>query len=192
MVVLRVLGELIFLLLMPLAVVVSMLALPGSLLVLAASVVHSAVTGWQRPSWQVLVALAVLALAAEASDNVLAIWGARRYGASLRSSIIAGIGAGVGAIFAGLIAQIVGIPALVAGPIAWLVVNAVLVVAGACVGAFAAAYWWEIRSGASPEEARRAGLGGAVGRVLAIIARVAITAAMAVIATIGAIAPLLR
>ena len=110
MIVLRFVGELIFLLLMPLAVLISMLALPGSLLVLA-------------------------------------------------------------------------------GPLAWLVVNALVVLLGASAGAFAAAYWAELRRGADPHEARRAGWGGVVGRVLALAARVAITAAMAALATISVLFP---
>ncbi len=192
MIVLKILGEAVFLLLMPLAILVSMVALPGSLLVLGASVVHSALTGWQRPAWPVLVALAALALAAEASDNVLAIWGARRYGASFRGSLVAGAGAIVGALVVSAVGQIVGLPALAGGPVVWLVVNALLVLFGASTGAFAAAYWWELRRGASPDQARRAGLGGVVGRVLAIIARTAITTTMAVIATAAALGPLFQ
>ncbi|MBC7289022.1 MAG: DUF456 domain-containing protein [Armatimonadetes bacterium] len=188
-VILRILAELVFACVTLLGMLISIVGLPGSILILVASVLHSAATHWHRPSPAALIVLLLIAIAAETSDNILAAMGARRHGASMRGSLAAVAGALVGAVVVGVVAQLVGVPALVGGPLVWLIVNTVAVLLGASAGAFAATYAWELRRGRPPEEARKAAVGGLIGRMLAIVARATLTTAMGVVAMVAAFAP---
>lgn len=187
LIVLRVLGSILFLLCQPLAVVLSALMLPGSVLVLISAILFSAATGWQRPSLTVLVILGVLALAAELFDNLMALVGVKWYGGSTKTSIAAGFGAITGALLAGaVLAPLMG---LLGGALGWLLGAVVVPLAGAFAGGFGAAYVVETNRGAQPDDARRAGFGAVVGRVLGAVTKVTLTSAMTVIAVIAAFWP---
>jgi uncharacterized protein YqgC (DUF456 family) len=184
---LKVLGYGFFVLCQPLAIVLSALGMPGSVLILLSALTFSAATGWHRPSWGVLIVLVVLAVLCETLDNLMSVLGVRRYGGSLQTSLASGCGAIAGAILAG--AFVSPLLALPGGPIAWLLAVVLVPIAGAATGGFAVAYLLEIRRGASPNQARSAGFGAVVGKVLGALGRVILTSAMAVLAVVSAFFP---
>ncbi len=186
-IVLKVLGSILFLLCQPVAILLAALTLPGSVLVLVSAILFSAATGWHRPSLTVLVVLGVLTLAAELLDNLMALVGVKWYGGRTRTSIAAGFGAITGAVLAGVVlSPLVG---LLGGPVGWVLAAVVVPLAGAIAGGFGVAYLVETHRGSQPDDARRAGIGAIVGRVLGAVSKVILTSAMAVMAVIGAFWP---
>jgi hypothetical protein len=168
--VLKALGHVLFVLSQVGGVALAAVTLPGSVLVLLGAVVFSAANGWHRPGWQVLILLAVLATIAELLDNVLSMYGVKRYGGSGRSAVLGGLGALAGAIIGGIV-----IPIFIVGSLI-----------GAFAAGFAVAYWLEMKAGKEKGEAMRAGWGAIVGRVMGATAKVIITMVMAVVAVVGA------
>ncbi len=167
--VLNILGQAVFILSLLVGVVMSAVTLPGSLLVLASAIVFSACTHWQRPGWQVLIGLAVLATIAELLDSILTMYGVRKYGGSRRSAVLGGVGALVGAIVGGWV-----IPVPIVGSLV-----------GALAGGFATAWWLETRSGREHREAVRAGWGSVMGRAMGATAKVILTIAMVVVTVVA-------
>ena len=54
---------------------------PGALIMLALSLLYAWLTGFQEPAGHALIWIAAVTLPAEAADQLLGIWAARRYGA---------------------------------------------------------------------------------------------------------------
>lgn len=184
-----IIGKVVFVLIQPVAVVMAALTLPGSALVVVSALLYSWACGWQRPSWPVLVILVALAVIAETLDNVLSMFGVRRFGGSGRTAVAAGVGALGGAILAGLLFSWLGLASLLAGPAGWIITMVVPPLVGAVVGGFLVAYWFERRYGKTDDEALRAGWGAILGRVLGAVAKTVLTTAMAVIALVAAFWP---
>ena len=166
---LKILGQAVFMLSLLAGVVMAAVTLPGSILVLASAIVFSACTHWQRPGWQVLIVLAVLATIAELLDNVLTIYGVRKYGGSRRSAVLGGVGALIGAIVGGMVIPIPIVGSLV----------------GALAGGFATAWWLEEKAGKERGEAVRAGWGSVMGRAMGATAKVILTIAMVVVTVVA-------
>lgn len=185
--VLKILGHMLFLACQPTGVLLSALLMPGSILILFSAVVFSASTGWQRPSIVVLVILAVLAILAEFLDNVMALLGVKRYGGTTHTSL----GAGLGAIGGAFLASVVFSPlvVLLGGPVGWIMAVVFVPLLGAFAGGFGVAYLLELRRGADTEDARRAGYGAILGRVLGAVSKVTITAAMSITTVVAAFWP---
>lgn len=189
MVALKIAAYVVFLLCQPVAVVMAAFMLPGSVLVVLTALLVSAATGWTRPSWQVLIALAVMAIIAELADNLASMLGVRQFGGSRSTSVAAGLGALAGAVVASMLAGTLGLGALLAGPMGWIFVAVGVPLLGAFAGGFAVAYFLELRRGAPTDAARRAGWGAIMGRVLGAVAKVSLTGAMSIVAVLAAFWP---
>lgn len=127
------------------------LGLPGTWAMLAAAFGYNALAasaGAGRIGAGTLVAVAVLALAAEVLEFTVAARYTTRYGGSRR--------AGWGAILGGLAGAVVGVPVPVVGS-----------VVGAFAGAFAGAYVAEWSRQAEAATARRVATGALLGRAAA-------------------------
>jgi uncharacterized protein YqgC (DUF456 family) len=159
----QVIGNLLFILCQPVAVFLSALTLPGSVLVFASAFFYSLATGWQRPSWPTLAFLGALTLIAELADNLLAMAGVRQHGGRAATSLVAGLGGLAG----GVIGASLGIPAALLG---------------ALLGGFAAAYAAERLAGTDAARAYRAGWGAVFGRLVGAVAKVVLTAVMSILA----------
>src|SRR5437660_12542101 len=67
---------------------------PGTLIMLGASLLYGWLTGFQAIDARVLTWIAAVTLPAEGADQLLGIWAARRYGATLRG-ILGSLAGGV-------------------------------------------------------------------------------------------------
>ena len=101
----------------------NILGLPGLWLMVAGHAVYAWLTGWQYAYWQSLLALLLLATAAEVAEFVAGAAGSKTAGGTIRSML----GAIAGGIAGGIVGQI-----LLPIPI----VGAIL---GACIGSFVGA-----------------------------------------------------
>ena len=176
--VLIVIGYILFVLVLLSGIIACLCGMAGTLLILLAGVGLSAATHWQRPSLWVLLVLAVLGIGAEVLDNVLSAVATRQQGASSRTGWVAMLGGIGGALISSWIGPLVGAVGLVGGPLGFIigVVLIPLVLAG--VGGYCAAYWYELRQGKTPEEARQAGKGALVGRLLGVMGKTLIAVIM--------------
>lgn len=111
-------------------------ALPGLPLIWLAALGFGFVNGFERVDGTFLIILLVVTVAAEASDHLARVWGARRYGAGKAGAWGAVIGALVGLFFL---------------PI------------GLIVGPFFGAFIGELLAGRTLVESVRAGWGGLIG-----------------------------
>jgi len=127
-------------------------ALPGPLLLFAGLWVAAWVEGYAYVSTGTLVALGIMALLAVLADFVAGAFGARRYGASVRSITGAALGAVVGIFF--------GLPGLLLGPFI-----------GALIG--------ELSARKGLVAAGRAGWGATLGLMVGTAAKLALGFAMA-------------
>lgn len=169
--VLVILGYILFVIVLLAGVVACALGLPGTVLVLVDGVVMSAATHWQRPGWPVLLALAVLTLLAETLDNVLSALATKYHGGSNQTGLMAMLGGIAGALIGSWIGPAIGAIGLIGGPIGF-VIGVILVPLGlATVGGYYAAYWYELRQGKSPQEAKAAGKGALIGRLLGVMGK---------------------
>jgi len=92
---------------------INVLGLPGLWVMVASALGYAWVTGWRHVGWPALVALVVLALAAEAIEFVAGSAGAKKAGGSKRGMAGGLVGGLLGAIFLSVIpipgvAQLVG------------------------------------------------------------------------------------
>lgn len=124
---------------------------PATLVVLLAAFLHELLLGFRELSVGLWLALGVLALLAMTLDNVAALLGARRYGASR-----AGLW---GAFLGGLLGLFLG-------------------VVGVLVLPFLLAWLFEYLAGRRPEEALRAAWGTLVGLMGGVVAKVILHVAM--------------
>src|SRR5262249_33955832 len=95
---------------------------PGALIMLALSLLYGWLTGFREPGGHALIWIAAVSLPAEAADQLLGIWAARRYGATFRGILGAVAGGIAGSLLLSPIVPIIG------------------TIAGALGGGFAGAY----------------------------------------------------
>lgn len=136
------------------------LGLPGTWVMVGAGVLFNPLVGAERIGWVTMLATALLALAGEGIELVLAGRYARKYGGSRR--------AGWGAIIGGLAGAFAGIPVPIVGPMI-----------GAFGGAFVGALVAEYTRGREAGPAARVATGALLGRVAGVAVKVAIGCAIA-------------
>lgn len=158
-------GATVYVLALGLGVVACSLGLNGTVVIVAAALIFSAVHGWhQPPVWLVLLMIPV-AVGVELSDNLLSAAGVRQAGGSGRTMVWVVVGGLLGALLLGWLAPVTGLVGSIGG-LGGLVVGALLApLAGGLLGGYLAGYWYELRQGRPPQEARRAGWGALKGRL---------------------------
>ncbi len=169
--VLAILGVVVFIAVLLLGAFMTLLGLPGTLVILIDAVIFSAVTGWERLPWGVLLVLTGITLVAEISDNLISAAGVKKYGGTTAGMIWAIIGGLVGAIGLG---STLGAIIPVVGPI-------VAPIAGGLLGGFFGGYWYEKSQGRTDEEAKKAGMGAVMGRIAGSLLKAVLAATMIVI-----------
>jgi uncharacterized protein YqgC (DUF456 family) len=173
--VLHVLGAVVFVVVLFGGAFSTLLGIPGTLIVFVDALIYSACTGWKIPLW-VLGVLLGLSLIAEIADNVLGAAGVKKYGGSSKGMMWAFAGGLVGAFAVGaVLGPPLGLIGAVAAPLL-----------GGIVGGFVGGYAYERRQGKTAEEARRAGWGAVVGRVMGVMLKTVIAASMVVVALTAA------
>ena len=158
--VLKVVVLIILMLAMPAGLIAVVLGLPGTWLILVTSVLYSWVTNFSVITYQMLLGLLVLAVAAEVLEFWSGLWGARRYGGSKRAML--------GTLLGGLIGAVILTPMLFGFG---SVVGAFI---GAFFGGFVVTYLEQRKMG----KAMRVGWGGLLGRVFAMVFKGAAVATM--------------
>lgn len=187
---LSLIGKIIFVLILPAAVAGSLLGMPGGVLVLADAILFSAFQGWAAPPWWVLLILLVLAVAGEAAEHVLSFARVKQSGASNATGVWVMGGGFVGAILGGLIAPLLSMIGAFGGPVGWVILSIVPPIGLGLVGGYLGGYYYELRSGKTPEEAKIAGRSAMIGRLTGSFAKallVAVMAAIVLISTWGAL-----
>ena len=187
-----VLGYIIFVLVLVAGVVAVALSLPGTVLILLDAIVFAACTHWQRPSWWVLLIVAVLALIAETSDNVLSMLGTRHGGGSTKSGWIAMLGGLTGALLGSLISPLFGSIGLLGGVVGFIIGVVLVPLTLAVAGGFCAVYWYELRQGRTPQEARQSARGALFGRLLGVMSKTLLAVIMSAILLWAVFVPLLQ
>ncbi|MEI6499798.1 MAG: DUF456 domain-containing protein [Armatimonadota bacterium] len=187
-----VLGYIIFVLVLVAGVVAVMLSLPGTVLILLDAIVFAACTHWQRPSWWVLLIVAVLALVAETSDNVLSMLGTRHGGGSTKSGWIALLGGLAGALTGSLISPLFGSIGLLGGAVGFLLGVVLIPLSLAVAGGYCAVYWYELKQGRTRPEAQQSAKGALLGRLLGVMSKTLLAAIMSGLLLWAVFVPLLR
>jgi len=165
------LGVGVFVVVLLAGVILTLLGLPGTILIVVDALIYSAATGWRIP-WWALATLLGLSVIAEISDNLVSALGVKRYGGTTKGMVWALFGGIVGALALGA----------VLGPPLGLIGAVVAPILGGIIGGFGGAYWYERRQGRSQEEARRAGFGAMLGRVMGTVLKAVIAGIMVVVA----------
>jgi uncharacterized protein YqgC (DUF456 family) len=184
------LGKLIFVLILPAAIAGTLLGMPGGLLVFADAVIFSAFHGWAAPPWWVLLILLAIAGIAEAAENLLSFTGVKRGGASNTTGVWVMVGGFSGAIVGGILAPLLASIGALAGPVGWVILSIVPPIGLGMVGGFLGGYFFEVKRGREPEEAKKAGWAALMGRLAGSFAKamlVAVMAAIVLISTWGAL-----
>ena len=158
--ILKVLVLIILTLSMPAGLIAVVLGLPGTWLILVTSILYSWVTNFSVITYQMLIALLVLAVASEVLEFWSGLWGARRYGGSKRAML--------GTLSGGLLGAIILTPMLFG-------FGAIL---GACIGAFVGGFVVTYLEQRKVSEAMRVGWGALLGRVFAMVFKGAAVVAM--------------
>ena len=179
------LGKLIFVIALPAAILGTLFGMPGSVLVLVAATLYSALHGWASPPWWVLLVLGAIALAAEFAESALAVVGVKQSGASNSTSLWVLAGGFAGAVLGGLIAAPLGTVGALAGPVGWIILSIIPPIGLGMLGGYLGGYWRERRSGKSHEEARNAGWSALAGRVAGSFAKALLVAVMVTILLIA-------
>ena len=149
--ILKVVVLIILILSMPAGLIAVVLGLPGTWLILITSALYSWLTGFSVITYQMLLGLLLLAVAAEVLEFWSGLWGARRYGGSRKAMLGTLIGGLAGAII--LTPMLFGFGAVV----------------GAFFGAFAGGFVVTYLEQRKMNEAMRVGWGGLLGRVFAMV-----------------------
>jgi uncharacterized protein len=136
---------------MPAGLIAVVLGLPGTWLILITSVLYSWLSNFSVITYQMLLGLLVLAVAAEVLDFWSGLWGARRYGGSKKAML--------GTLLGGLIGAIILTP----------MVFGMGAVVGAFFGAFVGGFVVTYLEQRKMSEAMRVGWGGLLGRVFALV-----------------------
>ena len=177
--ILIVLGYIVFGIVLLAGVIAASLGLPGTLIILIDATIYSAITGWDRIPWWLLLVGAVLCLIAEGGDAFVAAWGTKAGGGSDRAGFAAMVGALIGAILGGIVlSPILSLLGLTGGFIGFLVGIIIPPLGGGIAGGFLGAYHYELRSGKPKKEAMAAGWGAFVGRMAAGLFKAVVAAMM--------------
>jgi len=165
-----ILGHILFVLVLLAGAVLTLLGIPGTLVIFADALLFSALNDWKLPWWFLLVLLGI-SVFAEVADNVIGAAGVKKYGGSSKGMMWAFVAGMIGA-FAGaaVLSPVLGLVGAVVGPLV-----------GGVLGGFAGGYWYERRAGRSVEEAKRAGVGAMLGRVAGTLLKVILAAVMVVL-----------
>ena len=157
-----------FYILVSLAGLVSLVfGLPGTFVILGASVLYGWYGGFSEITVRVIIILVVLALAGELIEFLLGILGSKKYESSNRAI--------VGSIIFGIIGAVMGAPFFFG-------IGAVI---GAFAGAFAGAILMELSQGKKMDEAIKSGWGAFLGRVAGTISKGAVGIAMITITVLA-------
>jgi hypothetical protein len=156
-------GAIILLILMALALLSTIIGMPGTLLIFLLALIYGWLTQFAALNGRTLLILLAMAVPAELADQLLGIWAARRYGASARGIVGSLIGGILGAL-------------LLNGPLP--IVGGVI---GGFAGAFAGALLVERHVQGDWESARRAAWGNFVGRAAGIMLKLIIGVVMIVL-----------
>lgn len=151
----------VFALVLTLSLIMIPFGLPGLWVMIVAAVGYSALTGWSAIGTFTIVAVSLLAVAAEVLEFVLSAKYVRIYGGSRRGAW--------GAIIGGTIGAIMGLPIPIIGSLL-----------GAFAGSFVGALVAEVQGGAGKADASRAAYGALVGRAAAAAMKVAVGLGIAV------------
>ena len=149
--VLIILALVILILAMPAGLIAVVLGLPGTWLILVASVFYGWLTDFAIITSQLLLGLLALAAVAELLDLTAGLWGARRYGGTKKAMVGTMIGGILGAV--ALSPMLFGFGTIVGAFF------------GAFVGAFSMTYFEQRKM----DEAMRVGWGALLGRVFAMV-----------------------
>lgn len=141
--------------------------LPGTFIILGASVLFGWYGGFSEITVRVIIILVVLALAGELIEFLLGILGSKKYESSNRAI--------VGSIIFGIIGAVMGAPFFFG-------IGAVI---GAFAGAFAGAILMELSQGKKMDEAIKSGWGAFLGRVAGTISKGALGIAMIAITVLA-------
>ncbi len=141
--------------------------LPGTFIILGASVLYGWYGGFSEITVRVIILLVVLALAGELIEFLLGILGSKKYESSNRAI--------VGSIIFGIIGAVMGAPFFFG-------IGAVI---GAFAGAFAGAILMELSQGKKMDEAIKSGWGAFLGRVAGTISKGALGIAMIAITVLA-------
>jgi uncharacterized protein YqgC (DUF456 family) len=136
---------------MPAGLIAVVLGLPGTWLILVASVLYGWLTEFAIINAQLLLGLLALAVVAELLDLTAGLWGARRYGGTKKAMVGTMIGGILGAV--ALSPMLFGVGSIV----------------GAFFGAFAGAFSMTYLEQRKMDEAMRVGWGALLGRVFAMV-----------------------
>jgi len=123
------------------------LSMPGTFVILAGIFLYALMTGFNSVSWKLLLLFLLMSVFAESADNLLAMLGAKKSGAS-KSSTWAVLAGSIAGAFAG------GIIAPVAGSII-----------GAFIGGAAAPFAVEYLKSKNLRHSMKAGMGSLAGRL---------------------------
>ena len=159
----------------------NLFGLPGNWLMLAATALYAYAGPKEEPaaiSWQVVIALAVLAVLGEVVETLASAMGVKKLGGSRRSAIFALIGSIAG----GLLGLMVGLPIPVIGPIVTGPIFAAL-------GALGGAILGEQSLGRDPDQAWQIGKAAFWGRLLGTLAKVLLGSLMIAIAAVALVVP---
>lgn len=141
--------------------------LPGTFIILGASVLYGWYGGFSEITVRVIIILVVLALAGELIEFLLGILGSKKYESSNRAI--------AGSIIFGIIGAVMGAPFFFG-------IGAVI---GAFAGAFAGAILMELSQGKKMDEAIKSGWGAFLGRVAGTISKGAVGIAMIAITVLA-------
>jgi uncharacterized protein len=156
-------GAIILLVLMVLALLSTIIGVPGTLVIFLLALLYGWLTQFSTLTGRTLLILLAMAVPAELADQLLGIWAARRYGASARGIIGSLIGGILGAVLLNGLLPIVG------------------GVIGGFAGAFAGALLVERHVQGDWQAARRAAWGNFLGRAAGIMLKLMVGVVMIVI-----------
>lgn len=146
-------------------VILAVIRMPGTWLIVAAASAFSWHSGWQHPSWPILLALAGMAVVAEIIELVASLLTAHKAGASRRAMLFSMIGG-----FLGMFLLTVPLP----------VIGTII---GGALGCFIGAAVGQVTSDDADVETDlgrgiRVGLFAAIGQVLGNVAKVMVAVTM--------------
>ncbi|MBN1446270.1 MAG: DUF456 domain-containing protein [Candidatus Omnitrophica bacterium] len=156
-------GTVLFILFSFVGIAVIFLSLPGTFIILAGALLYAFLTHFGPVGRNLILVLFFMAVLAESADNILAMLGAKKTGASRESIVAVFIGSIAGAAAGGMIVPVIGS------------------LAGAFVGGAAAPFAVEYFRQKNLKRAFRAGMGSLTGRAGGILLKFIIAVGMVVI-----------
>ncbi|HIE44558.1 MAG TPA: DUF456 domain-containing protein [Candidatus Omnitrophica bacterium] len=159
----EILGFILFVLFAIAGIILIFLGMAGTISIFLGSVIYAAFTHFDKVTWRLLLFFLFLVIAGELAENVLSMLGAKKFGASGKSSLAVLIGGLIGGIAGGLFSPIVG--------------SIFGVLIGGCIAPIIAEY-----SGRKEWlPSLKAGLGALVGRVGGTLLKLALAGIMIVV-----------